>query len=525
MVALDARPADVDAITFGSILFPRAPGAIVEDVAEPDCFSDLRLDQVVAAIVAGRDEYHLEPFFRTPLRDLTAIAYRHDVFRDLEDPPLLAAVRAFAAGMRTVRRRLSRQASGHYRHEIERWHLNAVETYCETILGLASALDDLQARSEGLAALRRYLASYRQLPPFLELLADARRVRADLGAIRFRLTVGGTKVRVSRYEDEPDYSEEVLATFDKFRQADTPAEPMWFDFSPGWMNHVEAAVLERVALLHPDVFAELDRFGDRHDHFLDDTVTRFDREIQFYLGYVDHMHRLTGRGLRFCYPRVSATSKAIRGREVFDLALAARRLADHAEPVVTNDFRLEPHQRVIVVTGPNQGGKTTFARTIGQLHHLAALGVPVPGTEADLCITDRIFTHFDREESLSDLAGKLEDELRRIRDILDSTTPASLLIMNESFSSTTVRDALAIGERVLRQVIGLDCLCVAVTFLDELSRLGPTVVSMVSEVDPADPAVRTFKLSARPADGLAYAQAIADKHRLGYHTLKTRLPR
>lgn len=188
-----------------------------------------------------------------------------------------------------------------------------------------------------------------------------------------------------------------------------------------------------------------------------------------------------------------------------------------------NDVRLAEHERLVVVTGPNQGGKSTFARSVGQLFHLAALGCPVPATEARVFLPDRILTHFEREEQLDTLAGKLADELRRLRDVLDRATGASLVVVNEIFASTTVADAVALGRRALAVITGLGARCVFVTFLDELSRFDDSTVSMVGTVADDDPSRRTYRIVRRPADGRAYAHAVAAKHDLSYDRIRERV--
>jgi DNA mismatch repair protein MutS len=504
-----------------SILFDKVEDRTNDVTTPPAYFADLNCDQIVDAITSGKDEYNLKPFFFNCLQRVDAIEYRHAVMRDLENPSLFEHVTMFAQKMRDMRQYLARVDKLYYKEQKEAWFLDAIENYCETIKSFADMLSHETLRSNGFIGLRDYLARYVNSFRFLSLWSETRKLKADLSAVKYSVLIKGDKFTVRKYESEADYSAEVEETFKKFAQGAGKDYRLKFKETEE-MNHIEAKILEFVAKLHPDVFLALEDYCSRNANYLDKTISTFDREIQFYISYLDYIAPLKRAGLPFCYPRISRDKEGIRSVDAFDLALARKLVAENSS-VVGNDFFLRGQERVLVVSGPNQGGKTTFARAFGQLHHLAAIGCPVPGREAQLFLFDKIFTHFEREEKVENLRGKLEDDLVRIHGILDTATSQSIIIMNEIFTSTTLQDEIFLSTKVMEKVIGLDSLGVWVTFVDELASFGPQIVSMVSTVVPDNPALRTFKIVRRRADGLAYAMAIAQKYGLTYDSIKERI--
>jgi hypothetical protein len=488
--------------------------------AAPDFFVDLNLDQIVAAITSGKEEYNLKPFFYNSLHDADTITWRHEIMQDLEDTFLADCIRTFAQKMRTMRGHLAQAVKLYYKTQKQRWFLDAVNLYCDAVTGLRHDLSAAQLASRGLLDFREYLTQYAASESFTSLREKARRLMADLSTIHYAICIRELSVQVRPYAGQSDYSAEVEATFEKFKQGAVKDHKFQLSNAPE-MNHVEAEIAGLVALLHPETFSALESFCNTNKDYADDTIVTFDREAQFYIAFLEHIARLKQAGLNFCYPRVVPGCKEIYDYQGFDLALAGKLIAERAA-VVCNDFYLKDCERMIVVSGPNQGGKTTFARTFGQLHYLASLGCPVPGMRAQLFVFDQLFTHFEREENIKTLRGKLQDDLLRIQQILDRATPNSIVVLNEIFTSTTLRDAVALSRKIAAKIIGLDLLSVWVTFVDELSSLSEQTVSMVSTVTPNNPALRTYKVVRRPADGLAYAMAIAEKYRLTYAMIKER---
>ncbi len=505
-----------------SILFESpADRERAQHAAPPAHFVDLNLDQVVDAITADWAEYNLKPFFSLPLSRIEAITYRHEVARDLENADLLACVTTFAEDMRAVRAHLAQAGKLHYRLQQQAWHLDAVDIYCGAVLDLSRSLGNVAPRSRGFLGFREYLAGYVASTRFTSLAAETAELTAEIANVRYCVLVKGSSFTVRKSQEESDYSADIEETFKKFKLGAVRDYRVKFSHSEA-MNHVEAKILEFVARLHPNLFGALDNYCARNGNFIDQTLAVFDREVQFYIAYFKHVAALTRAGLRLCYPRLSSRTAEVYANDGFDIALA-HKLVSQGLPVVCNDFYLRGEERVLVVSGPNQGGKTTFARAFGQLHYLASLGCLVPGSEAQLLLCDRIFTHFEKAEKVENLGGKLEDDLIRIHDMLCHATPQSIVILNEVFNSTTIKDETLLSKKVMEKIIGAGARGVWVTFVDELASFGPQTVSMVSTVVPENPALRTFKVLRQPADGLAYAMAIAEKYALTYRAIKERI--
>lgn len=479
--------------------------------------TELALDGVIEQVAPGRVSGDIAALFRRMPRAIETVTFRQGVLADLDSSAdARAAVEDFAIAMREVRSALAPRVAPDFREAQHARFASAAIRYCAAVEAHRDALIVARPASDGLRSWQTYLREYTSGGAFAELRETARRVVDDVARVEYGVKIDGMTLTVLASLRGPTLGDQIERTFARFRDGD--AEPVAIETEPASdTERLDQAIIERVARIHPRPFAALDAFVRRHSGFISDAVARFERDIRFYTEYLAFIRPLRAAGLEFCRPAVKARA-GLRLRDSFDIAVADR-LVDEGRPVVVNDMDLAGRERIAVVTGPNQGGKTTFARMVGQAHVLGALGLLVPGTSASIAMPDRVLTHFEREEDVADLRGKLEDDLRRAHEMMEGAGPSSVLIFNEVLTSTTLDDARDMGERILRRVIERGSRCVFVTFVDELSTLDPSIVSLVCGVEKDDATRRTFRVERRPAEGLAYAAALAERYGLTYDAL------
>ena len=216
-------------------------------------------------------------------------------------------------------------------------------------------------------------------------------------------------------------------------------------------------------------------------------------ELGFYIGCLNLLSELGGRGCPTSLP--TPHPPAERNLEASGLYDAALALTTHAE-VVANDVAASG-RTLVLITGANRGGKSTFLRSVGLAQLMMQAGMFVPATAFSSSVASSVFTHFMREEDETMTRGKLDEELDRMSRIVDLAQPGTMLLCNESFASTNEREGADIGEQVLRALTDTGVRVLLVTHLYDLARrfggeTGEGVLYLRAERLPDG--TRTFKV-------------------------------
>lgn len=264
-------------------------------------------------------------------------------------------------------------------------------------------------------------------------------------------------------------------------------------------------------------------------------------EIIFYVYAAGLAQKLAARHLPTCRPEIAPLEERVGEiKDGYNLHLALhlgreKPGSNLTSEVVTNDVILGENGRIIILTGPNRGGKTTYLQAVGQAQVLAQAGLFVPGHQARISPVDDIFSHFPVEEKLERETGRFGDEASRIRAIFNRVTRHSLVLLNETLSTTNASESLYLARDIVRILRRIGLRAIYTTHLHDLaasaSKLNEApgdskVVSMVASSLTEEGAEEVgengryrFKITLGPPAGRSYAERIAARYGIGREQL------
>ncbi len=260
-----------------------------------------------------------------------------------------------------------------------------------------------------------------------------------------------------------------------------------------------------------------------------DFLLRIMPEIEFLTKAQHMLLALKSRGLSLAVPEIcDAHAREFTALGIYNPVVALRVDA----PMVENDISFDDKAKIYVLTGPNRGGKSVITCAVGVVQALAQLGLPVPADSAKISPVGAIFTHFPNDGGDTIEKGRLGEECARLNEIFDKVDKHSLVLLDESFSSTGSYEASYIASEVLTGLSIVGCRCLFSTHLHELSAQideinakcaaegGVPIDTLVAGINGAE---RSFEITRAKPDGKSYARDIADKYGLSYDKIMTRV--
>ena len=560
-----------------SLLYPRGKEVRYKRI-EDSTFHDLGLDVICKEVTSEpKEQTVITEIISNLTSDPDVTNYRQAIFEDLKDLP---DVRARLVEL--FDKIEFNKTYGTYRKskdEVEGlWffmhRLNQYRDYITCVDALKECLADERIKSDGLRGFRNYIDEIYADAHFHELKQDIEKLSSETSEIQ-SVTVGinlngrleaismglisvnnkpfkksgivsnfadslsgGDKInngnewdgdmhyrQVENAKDNAfmnvleNYSKFTAANANPLTRASTVASITTGDglaSSTFYLDNILNRMLDSMA---KNLRKTIEKYSDLAINCITDIIPEF----VYYIRFAEFMLSLEKKGFKLCKAKAVAGSGAsmdARGFYNFKLAL---NLADPKE-IVTNDLVFDPDHTIYILTGANRGGKTTATQGVGLLFALAQGGIYVPADSFEFAPADCIYTHFPADEDKTMDLGRLGEECIRFKEIFNDATAESLILMNETFSTTSFEEGYYIACDSVKALLTKSVRTIYNTHMHKLgsdaedfSRALPAKAA--SLIVKSEGGNRSFKLEVAPPEGSSYASDIAKKYGVTYEML------
>lgn len=494
----------------------------------------LRIDDMVVLIKGsyrGMNDLSLESFFTT---DEKVLDYRLAIVEDLIDNPSLYDV--FTSSIRLIHNihDAHRAMSSDFSTESALSSIRYLEMYQEIVDLFAGGLKDLTLHSEGLQRFKEQIFSIEQSEDYQNLCEELGEMDVYFGGIK-SIQVGinlDETLRVSEagviaIEREPYHAGTIMDKLLRKNVKDShglisPLYPLVKGLHGEELKALNHSIQSSLNTIFQKALRSFEPAIQKYYNINTSLFVSLLDEIRFLTAGVKFILEMKERGFAMCRPRIAPMAeKRCDLQQVYNPALARKSIE---ETIVTNSFSFDEKGRFYLVTGPNHGGKSIFAYSIGMAQALFQLGLFVPAESAYMSPVSGIYTHFPASDENNYGKGRLESECERLGKIMKELSDTDMLLMDESFSSTSGLEAGYIASEVLTGIGVIGCGGIYVTHIHDLPQKideynshpknRGKIDNLVALMENKENGKRSYRVERATPDGLSYAKDIAGKYGL-----------
>jgi len=569
-----------------SILYPYSDEAEYTQLSNLACH-DLALDTLCSTLAQGPKEDVLIMGILSKLTtDRRVAEYRQKVFVDILNLPdlrkkmmeLLDKI-SYIKDFKTMKRGSSeRMGLWDLLHK-----LDEISDYIKCVEAMQDCLGEADLKSQGLLDLREYINTVYTDSFFAEMKADIEKIKAEATSVK-SVTVGinvnerfeASSLGLISINDTPFKKSGIVSNFadalkskNKLHEGTdwdgdmhyTPAE---VEEGEGFVDRLSdlyskattgGIIMKNVMNAHATTAAVPKGDGVESTTFylgkivnklldtlvkkLRDTLGKYVNvavvnisklipEFVFYIRFAEFIEGNLKKGMPFCEASILsdqdlADGFTMKARGLYNLKLAIS--SNHSEEIVYNDLDFDAAHTVYILTGANRGGKTTITQAVGLLFVLAQGGIYVPASSFEYKPVDNILTHFPADEDKTMDLGRLGEECVRFKELYTEATEDSLMLLNETFSTTSFEEGYYIARDSVRAILKKGTRTIYNTHMHKLAydvdtlNEGDAKVKASSLIVKNEGAKRSFKVEVAPPEGMSFAKDIAEKYGVTYEML------
>jgi DNA mismatch repair protein MutS len=494
--------------------------------------SDLGLDDLIQTLALDRT---YQSFVRKTLAalitDTEVIAWRQAVSADfINNPQLVAQAQQILPRLTHMRQGTSLLGTRQRNLLLDTAdHLAELDSYVNIVQQLHDALTASTVESQALIQLRDHLAVLLANEDFQALQRDLPELRAPLENIR-SLTIGiNLDVELRPYsatlmainDHQVGEQNSILNRLLGIRTDENDeAGIAQLHYTPRDLNQRPLSPLfQDLDRILTQVAQPVARALSRYVKVGSANIANLENELAFYVGSAKLFLDLAERGIAFCRPEIAASDSRITDiHELTNIALCIKA----TEPPVPSDAEFDDTGRIAILTGPNNGGKTTYLRSVGLAQVMFQAGLFISARDARMSPVDKIATHFPVAESRQE--GRLAEEATRLHGLFQQITSSSIVLLNETFSSTSSDEAFYLARDIICGLRVVGVRAIYATHLTQLAENLPEIeahvegqsklFSLVAGIQLTDngQVAPTFQITRGLPLGRSYAQEIARHH-------------